>query len=115
MAHPESGSNPPAHWNELEASCAGAIRMSESVAALLRKGAAVGEYVPLLHQQSDVVGQLRSRIRDLLRQPRHPQDRVCRDRLVGQLRLLLDLEHDNHQLLARRGFRLRGPRPGWRR
>jgi hypothetical protein len=110
---PDSAS--PSHWQVLASGCTTAIRLSEAIGARLRQGATAGEFIPLLHRQSDAVGQLQTGIRDLLRQPRHPQDGRRREELVRQLSLLLELEHGNHQLLARRGIRLRGLRPGGRR
>jgi hypothetical protein len=110
----QPSSAPPAPWQELYTGCAAAIRMSEAIGGRLRGGAVASEFVPLVRQQSELVRQLHARIRELGQKPRHPQDRTCRERLVDQLRRLLDLEQGNHQLLARRGVRLRDLRPGRR-
>ena len=97
-------------WLDLEETCEAALRLSREVASHIDGGAGVGVYLPLLRRQLDLAEEVRSRIARLgglgpNRQDRGHQDEG-RQRVVGHLVELLDLEQRNQTMLSRRGARI---------
>lgn len=102
-------------WRDLEETCEAALRISREVASHIDGGAVVGAYLPLLRRQLDLAEEVRSRIARLggLGPERLDDERPHdgRQRVIGHLVELLDLEQSNQTMLSRRGARITaGPR-----
>lgn len=95
-------------WQNLEIDCAAAICLAQDIATHLERGAQANEFVPLMRQELELTNQLRANIDQLGRHPAQV-DAQRRDRLAQQMSSLLELENQNHQLLTRKGVRLKGP------
>ncbi len=95
-------------WRQIETSCTAAIRLSQDLTTHLQRGAQADEFVPLLHRELELTNQIRTDIHQLGRHST-PVDVPRRDHLAQQMRLLLDLEDQNHRLLTRKGVRLNNP------
>ena len=99
----------PSLWQELEAVCAAAIRLSQDVAVHLRQGAKAHAFTPLLHREKELIDQLCGGIHLLDQQAPDATACSCRAHLAQQMQTLLDLEQQNHRLLSRKGIKLSGP------
>ncbi len=95
-------------WRDLERNCAAAIHLAQNIATHLERGAQAHEFVPLMQEELALTNQLRVDIGQLGQQP-DLVDASRRDGLARQMRSLLELENRNHQLLTRKGVRLKGP------
>ena len=95
-------------WRQIETTCTAAIRLSQDLTTHLQRGARADEFVPLLRRELELTDQIRIDIHQLGRHSA-PVDAPRRDRLARNMRLLLDLEDQNHRLLTRKGVRLNNP------
>ena len=95
-------------WQELHQACDHNIALAQNLGSRLRDGASGPELTPLLKEATEQVDHLRAGIRNLAHRagPLNPTER---DRLLGQMRMLLDLEEENHALLSAKGIRLTTP------
>ncbi len=103
-------------WSTMEDHCATALSMSRDLLRRLEAGAEATELVPLLHKEHDAVTGVQEQI--ALFGGRLPADGASRrDCVAGQLAELIRLDGLSHDLLSRRGVRLRAPRRGgnWQR
>ncbi|MFC1526179.1 hypothetical protein ACFL6X_05135 [Candidatus Latescibacterota bacterium] len=102
-------------WRDLEDSCDAAIRLSREVASHIQEGSRAGDYLPLLRRQLALADEVRDEIARLGGLGPTAGDGDRRQRLVGRLVELLDLEQCNQSLLTHRGARIshgtRPPRP----
>lgn len=107
MTNPSSGSRSAApSWHDLEETCKAAIGVSRQIAAHLHRGAMACDFLPLLRHQADLADTVRDDIARLGGLGPGKRADGGRDRLLGCLLELLDMERDNQQMLARRGVRL---------
>ena len=98
----------PPLWQELEAACAAAIRLSQEVATCLQQGLGAHEFVPLLRRESQLADQLRQGIRQLGQQCQ-AADGNRREDLARHMQTLIEMEQQNYRLLTRKGVVLSGP------
>ena len=94
-------------WLALETTCAEAIHLSKTVANHINDSAPAHQVVKLLRRQADLSDQLRLGLRDA--ESLAATARSHGAQLGEQMKLLLDLEDRNFQLLSRKGMRLSGP------
>jgi hypothetical protein len=95
-------------WRELHQACARCIELARDLRCRLRAGDAGLQLQPLLEESADQIGHLRQGIRDLARRGERVNS-AEREQLLVQMRLLLDLEEQNHALLGAKGIRLNTP------
>ena len=96
-------------WEQLEATCAEALRLSQHVKTRLQQGASSHELVPLLRSEAQLADQLHKGIQQLNQRPDlkvMEQDK----NLIRQMKNLLTMEQKNYRLLSRKGVRLNAPR-----
>jgi len=106
--NPSSKPKTASDWLDLEEACEAALSLSREVASHLDGGAGVGVYLPLLRRQLDLAEEVRSRIARLggLGGGDAGRQNERRQRVIGHLVELLDLEQSNQTLLSRRGARI---------
>lgn len=97
-------------WQELHQTCAQSIELARDLGCRLRGGAAGNQLQPLLAESATQVGHLREGIRNLAQSDKRVNP-AEREQLLAQMRLLLQLEEQNHALLGSKGIRLNTPRP----
>ena len=95
-------------WRELHQACARCIELAQDLGSRLREGDRGLQLQPLLEESAVQVGDLRRGIRDLARHGERVNP-AERKKLLAQMRLLLDLEEQNHTLLGAKGIRLNTP------
>jgi hypothetical protein len=96
-------------WQQLEATCAAAMRLSQDVETQLQQGADGHELVPLLRREAQLADQLYQGIHQLDQRPDSTIGARGKN-LVRQMKDLLTMEQENYCLLSRKGVRLNGPR-----
>jgi len=107
---PNTESRSAGAWLDLEQTCEAALRLSREVALHIDGGARAGDYLPLLGRQLALAEEVRSQIARLGGLGPH-RDGERRQRVIGHLVELLDLEQSNQTMLSRRGARISaGPR-----
>ena len=107
MTSPSNGSGSAApSWRDLEKTCEAAIQVSRQVAAHLNAGAMAGDFLPLLRHQANLANEVRDDIARLGGLGPEKTADSGRDRLLGRLLELLDMERENQRMLSRRGVRL---------
>jgi hypothetical protein len=95
-------------WHPLHQACAHCIELARDLGRRLQAGDAGLQLQPLLEESAAQIGHLRQGIRDLARRGERVNP-AEREQLLVQMRLLLDLEEQNHALLSAKGIRLNTP------
>ena len=96
-------------WQELRQVCEQSIELAQDLGRLLQRGGAGPQLQPLLEESAELVGHLRGGIRNLAS---HGEkiDSAEREQLLALMRVLLQLEEQNHAQLGSKGVRLNTPR-----
>ena len=92
-------------WHPLHQASAHCIELARDLGRRLQAGDAGLQLQPLLEESAAQIGHLRQGIRDLARRGERGNP-AEREQLLVQMRLLLDLEEQNHALLSTKGIRL---------
>ena len=104
----EKPSETHALWRELHQACARCIELARDLGSRLRDGEGSLQLQPLLEESAVQIGDLRRGIRDLARHGERVNP-AERKKLLAQMRLLLDLDEQNHTLLGAKGVRRNTP------
>ena len=96
-------------WQELRQVCEQSIELAQDLGRHLQRGVAGPQLQPLLEESAELVGHLRGGIRNLAS---HGEkiDSAERKQLLARMRVLLQLEEQNHAQLGSKGVRLNTPR-----
>ena len=96
-------------WQELRQVCEQSIELAQDLGHHLRRGVAGPQLQPLLEESAELVGHLRGGIRNLASRG-EKVDSAEREQLLARMRVLLQLEEQNHAQLGSKGVRLNTPR-----
>jgi len=96
-------------WQELRQVCEQSIELAQDLGRLLQRGGAGPQLQPLLEESAELVGHLRGGIRNLASRG-EKIDSAEREQLLARMRVLLQLEEQNHAQLGSKGVRLNTPR-----
>jgi hypothetical protein len=96
-------------WQELRQVCEQSIELAQDLGRHLQRGVAGPQLQPLLEESAELVGHLRGGIRNLANRG-EKIDSAEREQLLAQMRVLLQLEEQNHAQLGSKGLRLNTPR-----
>ena len=95
-------------WQELRQVCEQSIELAQDLGRLLQRGGAGPQLQPLLEESAELVGHLRGGIRNLASRG-EKIDSAEREQLLARMRVLLQLEEQNHAQLGSKGLRLNTP------
>lgn len=96
-------------WQELRQVCEQSIELAQDLGRHLQRGVAGPQLQPLLEESAELVGHLRGGIRNLASRG-EKIDSAEREQLLARMRVLLQLEEQNHAQLGSKGLRLNTPR-----
>ncbi|MBT7417100.1 MAG: hypothetical protein HN780_01130 [Gemmatimonadetes bacterium] len=96
-------------WQELRQVCEQSIELAQDLGRHLQRGVAGPQLQPLLEESAELVGHLRGGIRNLASRG-EKIDSAEREQLLVRMRVLLQLEEQNHAQLGSKGVRLNTPR-----
>ena len=96
-------------WQELRQVCEQSIELAQHLGRHLQRGVAGPQLQPLLEESAELVGHLRGGIRNLASRG-EKIDSAEREQLLARMRVLLQLEEQNHAQLGSKGLRLNTPR-----
>jgi hypothetical protein len=96
-------------WQELLQVCEQSIELAQDLGGHLQRGVAGPQLQPLLEESAELVGHLRGGIRNLASRG-EKIDSAEREQLLARMRVLLQLEEQNHAQLGSKGLRLNTPR-----
>ena len=96
-------------WQELRQVCEQSIELAQDLGRHLQRGGAGPQLQPLLEESAELVGHLRGGIRNLASRG-EKIDSAEREQLLARMRVLLQLEEQNHAQLGSKGVRLNTPR-----
>ena len=96
-------------WQELRQVCEQSIELAQDLGCHLQRGVAGPQLQPLLEESAELVGHLRGGIRNLASRG-EKIDSAEREQLLARMRVLLQLEEQNHAQLGSKGLRLNTPR-----
>ena len=96
-------------WQELRQVCEQSIELAQHLGRHLQRGVAGPQLQPLLEESAELVGHLRGGIRNLASRG-EKIDSAEREQLLARMRVLLQLEEQNHAQLGSKGVRLNTPR-----
>ena len=96
-------------WQELRQVCEQSIELAQDLGRHLQRGVAGPQLQPLLEESAELVGHLRGGIRNLASRG-EKIDSAEREQLLARMRVLLQLEEQNHAQLGSKGVRLNTPR-----
>ena len=95
-------------WQELLQVCEQSIELAQDLGGHLQRGVAGPQLQPLLEESAELVGHLRGGIRNLASRS-EKIDSAEREQLLARMRVLLQLEEQNHAQLGSKGVRLNTP------
>ena len=96
-------------WQELLQVCEQSIELAQDLGRHLQRGVAGPQLQPLLEESAELVGHLRGGIRNLASRGEKTAS-TEREQLLARMRVLLQLEEQNHAQLGSKGLRLNTPR-----
>ena len=96
-------------WQELRQVCEQSIELAQDLGRHLQRGGVGRQLQPLLEESAALVGHLRGGIRNLASRG-EKIDSAEREQLLARMRVLLQLEEQNHAQLGSKGVRLNTPR-----
>ena len=91
-------------WDAVEATCLAAVDLSRQVSSLLDRGCNADECTPLLEREKELLGRLGMQIQQVAGEEPDSQARKRRDRVLAQMKALIEQDDRNRRVLSRRGL-----------